>query len=88
MLDHWGIEPEWKLFKKNDKDKEWLKSIDLVDTIKKELIDRYDLVIQFENKINELDKIITGLCQDDKGYQNITENISGIGKNMRSIFGQ
>jgi transposase len=80
MLDHWGIEGERKLFYNRKKDREWLERISLLETIKKEIISQYELVMQFEDKIKELDKIISGLCENDAGYKAITEHITGIGK--------
>ncbi len=80
MLDYWGLAPEKKLFMGQKRDEAWLEGLVLSPALKEGIKRQYQLVIEYNEMIKELDDQIFGLCATDKAYQTITKEIDGIGK--------
>ena len=79
-LDYWGVELEKKLFMSQKRDRAVFAEVKLAEELKEEVIGQYEMVELYNSKIKELDFKIHKLCENDKGYQAITQNINGIGK--------
>lgn len=80
MLDFWGVgKPDMKLFGKFDRDLQWIEQQNIPESIRKAICGMYATIINFENNIAELNESIKELSIKMDGYEELIENISGIG---------